>query len=133
MSKSVLYAGNNLSQATIAGGTVISMPNIIRRYGCDLTVINGNAVVENCGYYKGEANITIVGTVAGTATVTVLMDNVAIPYAVGSTLTTDGSIQSITIPFIVRKKCACDESVITVVVSGVATNVTNASMTIERA
>lgn len=132
MSKSLLYAGNSATQVTTVSGTAITFPTIIRRYGCNCKVNNGTIVASGAGYYEGISNITMEGTAAGTATVQVLSNGVAIPFASASVVTTDGSIDNISIPFVVRNKCNCVDSTISVVVSGVAVNVNNASITLTK-
>lgn len=130
MSKAIIYAGNSNTQTTTATGTVISFPTIVRRYG-NLTLSGGNVVTKGSGYYKGYVNVTFEGTATGTAVFTVYKNGVAIPYANASRSTADATIYNITIPFADRNTCCCDE-IITVVGSGVAVDVTNAAILIEK-
>jgi len=132
MGKSYLYAGNAVSQPTVAAGTVVAFPNIVRRYGKNATISGGNAVVQGSGYYSGAVNLTIGGTATGTAVAQVHVDGVAIPFAKASISTADGSVNALAIPFAVRHTCDCVESTVTVVVSGVITNVTNAAIEVEK-
>ena len=131
MSTSVLYAGNNVPVTTTVVGTVIPFSNIVRRYGKNLNVSGGNVVVNGEGYYSGIVNITYQGTAAGTVEFTVFKDGVEIPFANASATTAVDVINSAQIPFRVREKCCC-ESTITVVASGVAVDVTNSAISIEK-
>lgn len=131
MSKAILYAGNSTPTTTVAAGTVIPFSTIVRRYGCNCNISGGNVTLNGIGYYNGIVNITYTGSAAGTVTVTVYKDGVAIPYANASATTAAAVINSISVPFVSKINCCC-ESTITVVVSGAVVDVTNASIAIEK-
>lgn len=131
MSKSIIYAGNSNTQTSTATGTVVSFPTIVRRYGNNLALSGGNVVIRGAGYYTGYVNLTFEGTATGTAVFTVYKNGVAIPYANASRSTADATIYNITIPFADRNTCCADE-VYTVVASGVAVDITNAAILVEK-
>ena len=126
MGKSLVYAVNTATQAVPVNGT-ISFGNVVRRYGCDTNVSGGILNVSGIGYYSIDANFEFEGTAAGTATITLYKDGVAIPGATAIRSTADATTYAVTIPTVVRQKCCC-ESAITVVVTGSAIDVTNATI-----
>lgn len=129
MSTSLLYAGNNTDVDTLATGTIIPFSNIVRRYGKNINISGGNAVVNGCGYYEGIVNITYEGSAAGTVDFTVLKDGVEVPFATVSATTATDVINSVAIPFVIKETC-CKEATITVVASGAVVTVTNSAIKI---
>lgn len=128
---SSIYAGSNTTLPTLATGTVIPFPSIVRRYGKNLNISGGNVVANGAGYYKGIASITYTGTAAGTVTFAVYENGTLVPFTTKSATTAENVINTITIPFEVREKCCC-EKVITVVATGAVVNVTNASILVDK-
>lgn len=127
--KSALYAVNTAEQAVALGG-VISIGSAVRRFGCHANAVGGNAVIKGVGYYDITASFGIEG-VAGTVTITLYKDGVAIPGA-SATLTTEAATDySVVIPAIVRSTCDC-ESTITAVLTGAAVTITNAAIRVEK-
>lgn len=131
MGKSVIYAGNSTSQATTVAGTIIQFPTIVRRYG-HIGIDNANVSFSEQGYYNGNVNLTIGGTADGTATAQVYENGVPIPFATANVRTSATSSTNVVIPFVVRSTCGCQQKTITVVVSGVVANVTNAGIVLEK-
>lgn len=132
MSKSVIYAGNNATQITTVAGSVVAFNNVVRRYGCNLGLSGGNVTLQGQGYYDVDVNITFTGISAGTLTVQVYKDGVAIPYANASVTTGADTINNLNIPCIVRECGCCDCSTITVVAGGVDVNITNAGIVVSK-
>lgn len=131
MSTSVLYAGNDTPQVTVAAGSIVSFPSIVRKYGKNIGISGGNVIASGMGYYRGIVNITYIGSAAGTLDVEVFKNGVAIPFANVSATTAENVINSIAIPFRIRNKC-CSEDVITVVASGAVVTITNAAISVEK-
>ena len=107
--KSAIYAadpsGTVLTLST-ATGTVIPLGTTIRRFGCN-AVLSGNGVLLNGqGYFNVDASVTFTPTAAGTYTVTLFKDGVAVP----------GATQTITAA-IVRDQCCDSTSTLTLVVT----------------
>lgn len=127
MSKSVIYAANTVSQT----GSVIDFGNIIRRYGCNLKLSGGNIEVTGAGYYDLDVNITFLASGAGTATIQVYFDGVAVPGAKVTFTTESATNYAISIPSIIKQNCNCTGT-IAVVISGVAGNVSNAGIVVEK-
>lgn len=129
MSKSAIYMANTNSQTVSAGGTV-NFGNIIRRFGCNCQSNGSTPTVNGTGYYDIDTNITLTGT-AGTVTLTLYQDGTPITGATQSATIVADTTYAFSLPAIVRQKCCCD-SIITLVISGVATTVTNAAVEVEK-
>lgn len=130
MSKSILYAANTNPQTFIANGSIVNFGSIIRRYGCNVVLSGGNAVVDGQGYYDVDVNLTFTAA-AGTVVVQIFKDGVAVQGAEATITTVADTSYAVTIPTIVRQSCCC-ESTITVVISGVAGTISNASIKVEK-
>lgn len=128
--KSALYAANTNAQ-TLNIDNTINFGSIVRRYGCNVHLSGGNAIVKGAGYYDIDTNFTFTAGDAGVAIITLYKDGTAIPGAVQSESVTAGSIYNFNIPVIVRSCCDC-ESTITAVLSGVAGTINNAAISVER-
>lgn len=131
MTKSVLYAANTTAQTTVATGTTIDFGRIIRRYGSNINVSGGNVITMGVGYYDFDANVTFIASGAGTATIQLYKDGIAIPGASASFTTESATRYAVSIPFITKDRCCC-ESTITASISGVAGSVINASVTVTK-
>lgn len=128
MSKSILYAANVASQ-TVPVGSKISFGSPVRKYGGNITLRNGDIVIEGAGYYDIDVNITYTGI--GNATFTVYQDGVAISGATTTNTLITNATGSVSIPVIARTYC-CKPSVITVEVSGIEVTISNASVVVEK-
>lgn len=82
MSKSIVYAANTNTQV-VEAGNVINFGNVVRKYGCNCNLSVGNVEVRGSGYYDVDTNFTLAST-AGTVTITLYKDGVAIPGATAS-------------------------------------------------
>ena len=129
MSKALMYAANSSTQ-TIADGNVINFGSIIKRFG-RIDISGGNIITNGVGYYDIDVNLTIVGTSAGSAIIQIYSNGVMVPGACVTVATTANSTESITIPAAIRQKCCASET-ITVKISGISANVTNAAILIQR-
>lgn len=131
--KSALYTANTTPQ-TVAVGSTIALGTIIRRFGCGAN-LSGNAVsLTSQGYYDVDVSVTAVPTAAGTVTVTLLQDGVAIPGATASA-TVDAAATSVNlnISAIARLAgCNCSVSNLTLLLTGATSIVTNAAVTVEK-
>ena len=132
MSKSLIQTTNQTTQAVAVNG-IISLGSVLRRYGCNCR-LSGNAIeVEGEGYYKIDADVTVLPTVAGNVTVAVLENGVQIPSAI-STGSTSVAGNPVTLPITttIRKNCCGGASNLTVVLLAGAGNVTNISTRVEK-
>lgn len=127
--KSVLYATNTTPQ-NVVSGNIVNFGNIIRRYGCNTNLIGGNAVLLGQGYYDIDASVVVTASAAGTETVTLYKDGIAIPGAT-ATFTVAAGQYTLNVPAIVRNY-GDETSGITAVYTGVDAIVTNASIKVEK-
>lgn len=135
MSKSAIYTANTATQSVTVGET-LALGTVVRRFGCDLSQ-NGNSIATNggnsAGYYEVNASITAAPTAAGTVTVTMLRNNVAVPGATASAaVSTANNPVALPITAIIRERCCGDDSTLTFVLTGTAANVSNVAVTVER-
>lgn len=133
--KSALYAAMQTPTAVAVGG-VIPLGGLIRRYGCDIA-LNGNAVNiyggrENAGYYDVDASITATLTAAGTVTVTLYKDGVAVPGATATATGAASGTVNLDLTALVRQPCCADGAALTLVLSGVEATVDNVALRIQR-
>lgn len=129
--KSALYAALQTPTAVAVNG-VIPLGSLIRRYGCDIS-LNGNAVnLSGTGYYDVDASITANLTAAGTVTVTLYKDGLAVPGATASETGTASGTVNLNIPALVRQACCASGSALTLVLSGAAATVTNVALRVQR-
>lgn len=112
--KSLIYAANNTAQ-TVVAGNIVSFGTAVRRFGNNINISGGNIVVNGVGYYEINASATVTASTAGTVTVTLYKDGVAVPGASASAYAGTSS-ETININAVIREVCCC-ESTITAIVS----------------
>lgn len=129
--KSAIYTANTATQAVAIGG-ILALGSIIRRFGCSVN-LNGNGItLSEPGYYNVDASIVVAPTAAGTVTVTLFQDGVAVPGAVASATTTAAADAiTLNIPALVRVMCNSN-SILTFVLTGAASSVTNVAVVAEK-
>lgn len=129
--KSALYAAMQTPTAVAIDG-VIPLGSLIRRYGCDVA-LNGNAVnITGAGYYDVDASVTVTPTAAGTVTITLYKDGVAVPGATASETAAANGTVDLNIPALVRQVCCAAGSALTLVLTGVAATVDNVALRVQR-
>lgn len=130
--KSLIYTAMQTPVSVAVNGT-IPLGTIIRRYGCNCD-LNGNGIsVKGQGYYDVNVSITAAPTAAGTVTVTLLKDGVAVPGATASvTVATAADAATLAFPATVRLGCCSVGSVLTLVLAGSAATVNNVAMRVEK-
>lgn len=129
--KSALYAAMQTPTAVAVNG-VIPLGSLIRRYGGDVS-LNGNAVnITGAGYYDVDASITVAPTAAGTVTVTLYKDGVAVPGATASETAAANGTVDLSIPALVRQVCCAAGSALTLVLTGAAATVNNVALRVQR-
>ena len=129
--KSALYAALQTPTAVAVDG-VIPLGSLIRRYGCDVA-LNGNAVnITGAGYYDVDASVTVTPAAAGTVTITLYKDGVAVPGATASETAAANGTVDLSIPALVRQVCCAAGSALTLVLTGVAATVDNVALRVQR-
>ena len=129
--KSALYAAMQTPTAVAVDG-VIPLGSLIRRYGCNVA-LNGNAVnITGAGYYDVDASVTVTPAAAGTVTITLYKDGVAVPGATASETAAANGTVNLSIPPLVRQVCWAAGSALTLVLTGVAATVNNVALRVQR-
>lgn len=129
--KSALYTAMQTPTEVPVDG-MLPLGSIIRRYGCDAN-LNGNAVnITNAGYYDVDASVTVAPTAAGTVTVTLFRDGVAVPGATASAAAAAGAPVTLAFPALVRQACCASGSALTLVLTGAAATVDNVALRVQR-
>lgn len=129
--RSALYAANTAAQAVALNGN-INMGSVIRRYGCNVGMSSGNAVIAGPGYYDVDTNFTFQSGAAGTAVITLYKDGIAIPGATASAYSGAANvITSVSIPAVIKNACGCEQT-ITAVLTGAAGTINNAAIVVRK-
>lgn len=128
--KSAIYTANTTSNAISAGGTV-PLGSVIRRYGNNCRLSGNQIDLEGAGYYSVKGTVTLTGTVAGTAVVTLYKDGVAVPGAVASLTVAADTVYTVPVIALVRNLC-CNVSALTLGISGVAMTVNSVGIEVEK-
>ncbi len=128
MAKAAIYTANQGAQVLQIGST-ISLGSIIRRYGKCVN-LNGNGItIDDEGYYDVDASITASAAAAGTVTVTLLRDGVAVPGAISSATAAEAGTVALPITALVRQSCGCSGgSTLTLQLSGTAATINNIAL-----
>lgn len=140
MSRSLLQVVNQTIQAVpavTAGNTpaILNLGTAVHGYGCNAR-LSGNAIrIDGQGYYKVDAAITISPTAAGSVVVALYDGNDQVDGAITyATVTTANNTVTVPIIATIKKGCNCDGagSLTLRVISGVASNVLNVAVRVEK-
>ena len=129
--KSLLYAVNSSPQAMEENG-VINFGQIVRRFGRNVNLVNGNAVLQGAGYYKISVNFVLTGAGTGPVVIQLYKNGVAIEGATDSRTLAVGNVNTLSMPAVVVRDLCCVESVITAVITGDASTINTAAITVEK-
>lgn len=127
--KSCIRVYNPVPQTVPATATVVNLEGTpVVDSGCSLTLNTASVQVNKSGLYRFSADVIFTPTAAGTLTVQLYQDGVAIPSAIAR----DSAEAANTVPIHVEtdlclNTCCVNRPVITLVVSGVAGSVANVS------
>lgn len=127
MAKSAIYTANQGAQA-LQIGSVLSLGSIIRRFGCGADLNGNGVVIDREGYYDVDASITATAAAAGTVTVTLLRDGVAVPGAVASATAAAAGTVALPITALVREQCCDSGHTLTLVLGGTAATINNVAL-----
>lgn len=129
--KSAIYTAMQTPTGVAVGG-VIPLGSLIRRYGRDLE-LNGNAVnLTGAGYYDVDASISVAPIAAGTVTVSLYQNGVAVPGASASAALAEGTVSDLNVTALVRQVCCAAGSALTLVLTGAASTVSNVALRVQR-
>lgn len=130
--KSLIYTAM-LSPTAVAVNGIIPLGTIVRRYGCNCN-LNGNGIAINGqGYYDVDVSVEAVPDAAGTVTVQLLKDGVAVPGATAAaTVAAVANTVTLAFPATVRLGCCSTGSVLTLLLTGAASTVNNVAARVEK-
>jgi len=140
VSKSLLQVVNQATQAVpaVTAGTtpaVLGLGTAIHGYGCN-TRLSGNAIrIDGQGYCKVDAAITVAPTAVGSVVVALYNGSDQVDGAI-ATATVATANDAVTVPInaTIKQGCNCagSSSLTLRVVDGVASNVTNIAVRVEK-
>lgn len=130
--KSLIYTAMQTPTAVAVNG-IIPLGTIVRRYGCNCN-LNGNGIAINGqGYYDVDVSVEAVPDAAGTVTVLLLKDGVAVPGATAAaTVAAVANTVTLAFPATVRLGCCSTGSVLTLLLTGAASTVNNVAARVEK-
>lgn len=130
--KSLIYTAMQTPTAVAVNG-VIPLGTIVRRYGCNCN-LNGNGITINGqGYYDVDVSVEAAPTAAGTVTVQLLKDGVAVPGATAAaTVSAAADTVTLAFPATVRLGCCSTGSSLTLLLTGAASTVNNVAARVEK-
>lgn len=131
MSKSAIYT-TNTTNPTVAVGNIVPVGVTTRRYGPNIRQDGNTITLYGQGYYLVNISATVAPTAAGTVSITAQKDGVAIVGATGSQTAAIGDAVNIGITAIVRNACGCDSSILSILLGGVASVISNLAVTVEK-
>ena len=132
MSKSAIYVVNNSAQ-TLAVGNTVALGVVNRRFGCAID-LNGNSVtLDDQGYYDVNVSVTAAPTAAGTVTVTLFNNGVAVPGATASaTAAAAGDPVNVSFESLVRVFCGASTASLTLVLTDASSTVSNVALVVTK-
>lgn len=130
--KSLIYTAMQTPTAVAVNG-IIPLGTIVRRYGCNCN-LNGNGIAINGqGYYDVDVSVEAVPDAAGTVTVQLLKDGVAVPGATAAaTVAAVANTVTLAFPATVRLGCCSTGSVLTLLLTGAEATVSNVALRVQR-
>ena len=130
--KSLIYTAMQTPTAVAVSG-IIPLGTIVRRYGCNCN-LNGNGIAINGqGYYDVDVSVEAVPDAAGTVTVQLLKDGIAVPGATAAaTVAAVANTVTLAFPATVRLGCCSTGSVLTLLLTGAASTVNNVAARVEK-
>ena len=130
--KSLIYTAMQ-TPTDVAVNGIIPLGTIVRRYGCNCN-LNGNGIAINGqGYYDVDVSVEAVPDAAGTVTVQLLKDGVAVPGATAAaTVAAVANTVTLAFPATVRLGCCSTGSVLTLLLTGAASTVNNVAARVEK-
>ena len=132
MSKSAIYVVNSGAQSVPVDGT-IGLGGVVRRFGCAIALSGNSVTIDEAGYYDINVSITAEPTVAGTITVTLFNNGVAVPGATASaTAAAAGDPVNLSFQSVLRVFCGANTGSLTLVLTGGAANITNSAIVVNK-
>ena len=132
--KQELYIATTTPTSVVSGG-IVPFTTTVRRRGLDIQRGGGGAVIEDCGsnYYDVDVSVTFTAPVAGTVTFKLQQNGSDVTGATASTTITTATTEtrSVSFPATIRTFNCGTIDTLTLVCSGVAVTVSNATMRVK--
>ena len=130
--KSLIYTAMQTPTAVAVNG-VIPLGTIVRRYGCNCNLNGHGIAINGQGYYDVDVSVEAVPDAAGTVTIQLLKDGVAVPGATAAaTVAAVANTVTLAFPATVRLGCCSTGSVLTLLLTGAASTVNNVAARVEK-
>lgn len=130
--KSALFTAN-ATAVEYPVGSAVPFGAIVRRFGCNADLNGSGIILRGSGYYGVSVSVTAAPTAAGTVTVTLLKDGVAVPGMTASqTVAAAGNPTSLALCGLIREQCCDSSSTLTLQLTGTASTVSNVAAVIEK-
>lgn len=132
MSKSAIYTTNTATTA-LAVGALLPVGTTTRRFGRNIRQ-DGNAItLLGEGYYLVNVSAIVTPTAAGTVSITAQKDGVPVAGATASATTSAAAVSvNLSLTAIVRNPCGCDSSILSFVLGGAASTLSNLAVSVEK-
>lgn len=131
--KSLIDIATTASTSVLANGN-IPLSTIVRRYGCGLNLSGNSVAITDCGsnYYLVNVNATFTAPAEGTVALTLQQNGATVVGATASTTITTASteVRSLSFSVIVRTFNNQTIDTLTLLNSGVAITLENASISV---
>lgn len=116
---------------SVAANSIVPITNVIRKPCCSSEeLLNNGIILKKAGYYQIIINSTVTAT-AGTTSLQAYKNGQVMPTILASETTESGSIYNLSLNGVVRIYCGEQPAVITVMNTGIATQVNNLSIVVE--
>lgn len=132
MARSLINLINTTAGTAIADGGVYPIPQVNRKFGCDIVGNGVGATCKNAGYYRVTGSITVVAGAAAVITAQLYVNGLPYSGATASLSAANGATISLPINTVVRVNCCANPAELTVVISGAATTTSNADLTVTK-
>lgn len=123
--KSAIYV-ENTSPATLTlteqqPAATLALGTVNRRFGRNIQLSGNGILIDGEGYYDVDASVTVTPAAAGTYTVQLYKDGVAVPGATQSITAVADAAIAFNIPALVRLQCCDSSATLTLVLTTTAT------------
>lgn len=123
--KSAIYVTNTspvtLTLTAQQPSATIPLGTIIRRFGRNIQLSGNGILIDGEGYYDVDASVTLTPVAAGSYTIQLFRDGVAIPGATQTMTAGAGATVNFNVPALARLQCCDSSATLTLVLTTTAT------------
>lgn len=129
--KSNLYAVNTVSTSILANGE-LTLPTLVRRYGCAVNLSGNTITLNEPGYYLVNVSTTFTAPDIGDVVINLLANGSTVPGGTASTTISTAATQiaELSISSIVRVFCGSTPTTLSLVNAGVAITSSNIAVNV---